>query len=58
MSRTRAKFTQADVARAVRATKQGGGGTVELRPADGTILINVSGEKKEIHVEPEAEVVL
>lgn len=57
MSRTGAKFTQADVARSLRAAKQAGAGSVELRP-DGTIVISLSGEKKKISVEPEAEVVL
>jgi len=32
MSRTPAKFTQADVARAIRAAKQAGASVVELRP--------------------------
>ncbi len=57
MSRTPAKFTQADVARSIRAAKQAGAGSVELRP-DGTILIRLAGNKKEISVEPEPEVVL
>ena len=58
MSRTPAKFTQADVARSIRAAKQAGAGSVELRP-DGTIIISLdSVEKKAISVEPEAEVVL
>jgi hypothetical protein len=57
MSRTAAKFTQADVARSLRAAKQAGADSVELRP-DGTIVISLSGEKKEISVEPEPEVVL
>jgi hypothetical protein len=35
MSRT-ARFTQADVARTIRAAKQAGAGTVELLP-DGTV---------------------
>jgi hypothetical protein len=34
-----ARFTQADVARAIRAAKQAGAGAVELLP-DGTIRIN------------------
>jgi hypothetical protein len=38
MSRTPARITQADVARAIRAAKQAGAGGVELRP-DGTMLI-------------------
>lgn len=38
MPRTPAKFTQADIARALRAARQAGGGAVEIRP-DGTIVI-------------------
>ena len=59
MSRTAARFTQADVARSIRAAKQAGAGSVELRP-DGTIVISMdsAGEKKEIQVEPEREVIL
>jgi hypothetical protein len=58
MSRTPARFTQADVARAIRAAKQAGAGVVELRP-DGTIHINLSAEdKKTVPVEPEPEVEL
>ncbi len=57
MARTSAKFTQADVARSIRAAKQAGAGSVELRP-DGTILIRLAGNKKEISVETEPEVVL
>lgn len=41
MSRTPAKFTQADVARAVRAAKQAGAFGVELLP-DGTIRVALS----------------
>jgi hypothetical protein len=44
MSRTGAKFTQADVAQSIRAAKQAGAGSIELRP-DGTIRIVLSGEK-------------
>jgi hypothetical protein len=59
MPRTSAKVTQADVTRAIRAAKQAGAGTVELRP-DGTILIRLdsAGDKKVILVEPEQEIVL
>lgn len=59
MSRTPAKFTQADVARSLRAAKQAGAGSVELRP-DGTILISLeaNGVKKEILVETDQEAVL
>jgi hypothetical protein len=42
MSRTAARFTQADVARSIRAAKQAGAGSVELRP-DGTIIISLAG---------------
>lgn len=38
MSRTPAKVTQADIARALRAARQAGGGVVEIKP-DGTIVI-------------------
>lgn len=38
MPRTPAKFTQADIARVLRAARQVGGGAVEIRP-DGTIII-------------------
>jgi len=38
MSRTAAKFTQADVARSIRAAKQAGAGAVRLL-TDGTIMI-------------------
>jgi hypothetical protein len=59
MSRTPARFTQADVARSIRAAKQAGAGVVELRP-DGTIRINLNstGDKPEARDEPEEEVVL
>jgi acylphosphatase len=58
MSRTRARFTQADVARSIRAAKQAGAGTVELLP-DGTIRICLEGPEKPAQpVEPDPEVVL
>lgn len=41
MSRTAARITQADVARAIRAAKQTGAGCVEILP-DGSIRINLS----------------
>jgi hypothetical protein len=40
MSRRAAIITQADVARAIRAAKQAGAATVEVRP-DGTIVVRV-----------------
>ncbi|MDR6303960.1 hypothetical protein GGQ85_001659 [Nitrobacter vulgaris] len=46
MSRTPARFTQADVARAIRAAQQTGAGNVEIKP-DGTICIRLSPESTE-----------
>lgn len=40
MSRTPARFTQADAARTIRAAKQAGAGGVEFRP-DGTIFVHL-----------------
>jgi len=60
MSRTAARFTQADVARSIRAAKQAGAGAVELRP-DGTIRISLTaepGQKSHFQVEADAEVIL
>ena len=58
MSRTPARFTQADVARTIRAAKQAGAGAVELLP-DGTIRIRLDGsEKPALPVGPDREVVL
>jgi integrase len=42
MSRRPAAFTQADVARAIRAAKQAGAEFVEVRP-DGTIVVLLKG---------------
>jgi len=53
MSKTAAKFTLADVARAVRAGKEQGAQAVELRP-DGTIVVVISGKDKD-EAKPEAE---
>lgn len=41
MSMRPAKFTQADVARAIRAAKKEGAGAVEIKP-DGTIHVSLS----------------
>lgn len=61
MSRTAARFTQADVARSIRAAKQAGAGAVRLLP-DGTILIDLQSEpavhKPENEVEYIGEIVL
>jgi hypothetical protein len=56
MSRTPARITQADIARAIRAAKQAGAGAVVLRP-DGTIHIPLDGTKPAAEVRPE-EVIL
>lgn len=61
MSRTPARITQADVARAIRAAKQTGAGCVEVLP-DGTIKISLSPsstEQKYLEtVEPRKEIIL
>lgn len=57
MSRTPARVTQADVARAIRAAKQTGAGSVRILP-DGSIKIELNGEKPQEPVEPEREIVL
>jgi hypothetical protein len=41
MSRRAAIITQADVARAIRAEKQAGAATVEMRP-DGKIIVHIA----------------
>ena len=41
MSRRAATITQADVARAIRAAKQAGAATVEVRP-NGIIIVHVA----------------
>jgi hypothetical protein len=59
MSRTAAKFTQADIARAIRAAKQAGAGLIKLVP-DGTIDISLTSttDKADVQRAPEDEVVL
>lgn len=61
MSRTPARHHQADVARALRAAKQVGAGTVRLLP-DGTIKIDLQadpdGEKPEKAVEYDRSIAL
>ena len=54
MSRTAAKVTQADVARAIRAAKQTGAGYVEILP-DGSIRISLSPSSKERNAQPHVE---
>jgi hypothetical protein len=50
MPRRAATFTQADIARAIRAAKQAGADGVEVRP-DGTIIVLL----KHPPIAPEAE---
>jgi hypothetical protein len=59
MSRTAAKFTQADYARSIRAAKQAGAGWVEFLP-EGIIRVSLisTADKSETLLEPEEEVVL
>lgn len=61
MSRTHARITQADVARAIRAAKQAGAGCVDVMP-DGTIRINLSPSSTAINkpegLAPDHEVIL
>ena len=59
MSRTAARFTQADVARSIRAAKQAGAGCIRLLP-DGTIMIDLqavhAGDNSNNQVEDGEEV--
>lgn len=61
MSRTAARFTQADVARSLRAAKQANAASVRLLP-DGTIRIDLqsepAGDKPENEVEYDRGIVL
>lgn len=61
MSRTPARITQADVARAIRAARQTGAGSVLILP-DGTIRIDLqgegSGDEQQSSIVPEIEIVL
>jgi hypothetical protein len=61
MSRTPARITQADVARAIRAAQSCGAGPVRILP-DGTILIDASRgatvDNRQVPVEDGEEVVL
>lgn len=55
MPRTAAKITQAEVARAVRAVRDAGGGEIEIR--DGTIKVIVPSASEK-PVAPDREIVL
>lgn len=58
MSRTPARHSQADIARALRAARQVGAGGVEVRP-DGSMFIHLSplhgGGKLSVEVEKDLE---
>jgi hypothetical protein len=58
MSRTSASFTQADIARAIRAAKQAGAAAVSLLfPGSATIRIDLeAGGKPNISIEPRRQV--
>jgi hypothetical protein len=51
MSKTAARFTLADIARAIRAAKEQGAAAVEILP-DGTIRISINDKDE---TKPEAE---
>jgi hypothetical protein len=55
MSRRPATFTQADVARAIRAAQQCGAGAVEIKPADGIIRVLVVAESIDPVQKPEPD---
>jgi hypothetical protein len=60
MSRTPARITQGDVARAIRAAKQCGAAAIEIKP-DGTIRVILSPERipsEPAAIEPKTKVVL
>jgi hypothetical protein len=60
MSRGPARFTEADVRRAIKAAKREGAGVVEIKP-DGTIAVSLSPtltEDQEITKAKEKDIVL
>jgi hypothetical protein len=63
MSRRAAIITQADVARAIRAAKQAGAATIEVRP-DGTIIVHIAAPpiapdlNSHFEIEPDPGIVL
>ena len=54
MSKTAARFTLADVARAIRAAKEQGAEAVEILP-DGTIRVIIAGVHHKNEAKPEAK---
>ena len=61
MSRRPARFTQGDVARAIRAAKAAGAPSLQIKP-DGTIIVNLlkptAAQETNEAVEPEEHFVL
>jgi hypothetical protein len=61
MSRTPARFNQADMARAIRAAKQTGSGAVRFL-ADGTILVDLQAPNlpasPQKDIDPKTEIIL
>jgi hypothetical protein len=54
MSKTAARFTLADIARAIRAAKEQGAEAVEILP-DGTIRVIIAGVQHDDEAKPEAK---
>ena len=54
MTKTAARFTFADIARATRAAKEQGAAAVEILP-DGTIRVVIDGAQHEAEAKPEPE---
>jgi hypothetical protein len=59
MSRTPARFTQADIARAIRAARQSGAGEVVICP-DGAIIVRLAPSPADAapHLAPDENIVL
>lgn len=60
MSRRPATFTQADIARAIRAAKREGAATIEIRPSGSIVirLVPADGDDRGTPVEAGKEVIL
>jgi hypothetical protein len=58
MSRTPARITQPDVARAIRAAKQAGAAAVELRLPGATMIIHISLDEKKLPEPQNDDVIL
>ena len=59
MQRRRARLTQADIARTIRAAKQSGAAEVEVRVAGASILVRLAPSTgAETRLEPAEDIVL